>query len=377
MVNQPPQRARGVKVLKAVSSPLRLQILNLLFDKSALSYTELMNQLKMNPSRDAGRFAYHLKFMLKADLVEADVEAKKYYLTDLGKMVLDVADRVERKAVKPRGMLVRTSHLTVEEFDANKIANSLIKEAKVPAELAQKAAKEAEKRLLKSKTKYLTAALIREMVNGILIEKGYEEYRHKLTRVGMPVHEVTAALEAKENPQDSSALLSKAGQSVLGEYTLLNIFPRDIADAHLSGALHVDGLGTWILKPNEVNHDLRFFLQNGLKLENTIQTDMEPPCNLESALSIALNVLLHGNKETIKTQTYDYFNIFMAPFARGLEASRIKENIRLFILSLNHHAEVTLELELIVPKSMAEKEAVGPTEKSRANTRTSWRRANS
>ena len=129
MVNQPLQRARGVKVLKAVSSPLRLQILNLLFDKSALSYTELMNQLKMNPSRDAGRFAYHLKFMLKADLVEADVEAKKYYLTDLGKMVLDVADRVERKAVKPRGMLVRTSHLTVEEFDANKIANSLIKEA--------------------------------------------------------------------------------------------------------------------------------------------------------------------------------------------------------------------------------------------------------
>ena len=243
MVNQPPHRARGVKVLKAVSSPLRLQILNLLFDKSALSYTELMNQLKMNPSRDAGRFAYHLKFMLKAELVEADVEAKKYYLTDLGKMVLDVADRVERKAVKPRGMLVRTSHLTVEEFDANKIANSLIKEAKVPAELAQKAAKEAEKRLLKSKTKYLTAALIREVVNGILVEKGFDDYRHKLTRVGMPIHEVTAAIEAKDIVQTQQLCLSWRVNQFLSEYTLLNIFPRDIADAHLSGALHVDGLG--------------------------------------------------------------------------------------------------------------------------------------
>src|SRR5512138_955844 len=221
MVNQQPQRSRGVKVLKAVSSPLRLQILNLLFDKNALSYTELMTELKMNPSRDAGRFAYHLKFMLKAGLVEADVEAKKYYLTDLGKMVLDVADRVEKKAVKPHGMMVRTSHLTLEEFDANKIANSLIKEAKVPAELAQKAAKEAEKRLIKSKTKYLTAALIREMVNGILVEKGYEEYRHKLTRVGMPVHEVTASIEAKENPKDSSETIDKAGQTVLSEYALL------------------------------------------------------------------------------------------------------------------------------------------------------------
>ena len=75
------------------------------------------------------------------------MEAKKYYLTDLGKMVLDVADRIEKKAVKPHGMMVRTSHLTLEEFDANKIANSLIKEAKVPAELAQKTAKETEKTL--------------------------------------------------------------------------------------------------------------------------------------------------------------------------------------------------------------------------------------
>ncbi|TRO43876.1 ArsR family transcriptional regulator, partial [Candidatus Bathyarchaeota archaeon] len=170
-------RARGIKVLKAVSSPIRLQILNFLFDKSALSYTELMTALKMNPSRDAGRFAYHLKFLLKTNLVEADVESKKYLLTDLGKMIIDVADRVEKKAFKPKVMLVRTSHSTLEEFDANKIANSLIKEAKMPPDQAQKAAKEAEKLLLKSKTKYLTAPLVREVVNAILIEKGQEEYR--------------------------------------------------------------------------------------------------------------------------------------------------------------------------------------------------------
>jgi anaerobic ribonucleoside-triphosphate reductase len=359
MVNQP-HRTRGVKVLKAVSSPLRLQILNLLFDKSALSYTELMNQLKMNPSRDAGRFAYHLKFLLKADLVEVDVEAKKYFLTDLGKMVLDVADRVEKKAFKPRGMLVRTSHLTLEEFDANKIANSLIKEAKVPAELAQKAAKEAEKRLVKSKTKYLTASLIREVVNGILVEKGYEEYRHKLTRVGMPVHEVTALIEAKDTAHDSAAAITKAGKSVLGEYTLLNIFPRDVSDAHLSGAIHIDGLGTWILKPNEVVHDLRFFFQHGLKLDNPLQLSLEPPGNFESALSLAFNVLLHASKEANGTQTCDYFNVFLAPFARGAETARIKENLRLFILNLNQHAEATLGIELSIPKLTAEKEAVGP-----------------
>jgi len=362
MGTQAPLRARGVKVLKAVSSPLRLQILNLLFDRSALSYTELMTCLKLNPSRDAGRFAYHLKFMLKADLVEADVESKKYYLTDLGKMVLDVADRVEKKAVKPRGMIVRTSHFTLEEFDANKIANSLIKEAKVPTELAQKAAKEAEKRLVKSKTKYLTASLIREVVNGILIEKGYEDYRHKLTRVGMPVHEVTAAIEAKDQFQVQS-VITKAGQIVLEEYTLLNVFPRDIADAHLSGGIHIDDLGTWMVKPDEVSHDLRFFLQNGVKLDNPSQASMEPPCDFESALAIALNVLLHTSKEVNRTQTFGYFNVFLAPYIKGVDASRTKEDLRLFILNLGQHAESALSLELSIPKSLAEKEAVGPSGK--------------
>ncbi|XHH09338.1 MAG: anaerobic ribonucleoside-triphosphate reductase [Candidatus Bathyarchaeia archaeon] len=355
-----PHRARGVKVLKAVSSPLRLQILNLLFDKGALAYTELMNCLKMNPSRDAGRFAYHLKFLLKADLVEADVEAKKYFLTDLGKMVLDVADRVEKKAFTPKGMLVRTSHFTLEEFDSNKIANSLIKEAKVPPDLAQKAAKEAEKRLLKSKTKYLTASLIREVVNGILVEKGFEDYRHKLTRVGMPIHEVTASIEAKDRSLDASALLSKAGQNVLGEYTLLNVFPRDIADAHLSGAINIDDLGTWILKIGEVVHDMRFFFLNGVKLDDFAQVSLEPPQSFESALALAFNVLLHSDRETCHQQVYSYFNVFLAPYTVGVEDAAIKEALSLFILNINQHAQVTLELEFSVSKSLAEKAAVVP-----------------
>ncbi|MDR0372589.1 MAG: ArsR family transcriptional regulator [Nitrososphaerota archaeon] len=359
MVNPQPSRARGVKVLKAVSSPLRLQILNLLFDNNALAYSELMNQLKMNPSRDAGRFAYHLKFLLKAGLVEADVEAKKYYLTDLGKMVLDVADRVEKKAVKPRGgMLVRTSHLTLEEFDANKIANSLIKEAKVPPELAQKAAKEAEKRLVKSKTKYLTAALIREVVNGILVEKGFEDYRHKLTRVGMPVHEVTMLIESRDVASDCFAAISKAGQTVLGEYTLLNIFPRDIADAHLSGAIHIDGLGTWMLKPSEVIHELRYFYQYGIKLDDPKQAAMQPPSDFKSALCTAFNVMLHTQKETNSTQTFNHFNLTLAPFARNVEETKLKENLRLFIFNLNQHVDAALAIEL-APCRMMEKEAIG------------------
>ena len=113
---------------------------------------------------------------------------------------------------------------------------------------------------------------------------------HKLTRVGMPIHEVTALIESKDAPLDSEDTINRAGETVLAEYALLNIFPRDIADAHLSGAIHIDGLGTWVLKPNEVIHDLRYFYQHGIRLDDARQVYMEPPKDFKSALSIAFNV---------------------------------------------------------------------------------------
>ena len=350
-------------MLKAVSSPIRLNILNLLFDKDSLSYTELMSALKMNPSRDAGRFAYHLKFLLKADLIEADVEVRKYRLTELGKMVINVAEEIERKTVKRKRILVRTSRLALEDFDANKIVDSLIKEAGMPVDLAQKIAKEAERRLVKAKTKYLTAPLIREVVNAILIEKGLEEYRHKLTRLGLPVHNVTALIEEKSKiSQRSASVHEEAGKVVLKEYTLLNILPRDIADAHLSGSLHINDLDSWILKPSEIMHDLRFFFKNGLNLEklNVFQLFYPPPKSFESALSMIFNVLLHSAKEIGETQTLEYFNVFLSSFAKDIKPAELKETLRSFICSVSQYTDTSLGLELVTPDFMAQKKAIAP-----------------
>ena len=359
----PSQRFRGAKVLKAVSSPIRLNILNLLFDNGSLSYTELMSALKMNPSRDAGRFAYHLKFLLKADLVEADIETRKYRLNELGKIVINVADEIERKSVKRKRILVRTSHFTLEDFDANKIVDSLMRETGMPVDLAQKIAKEAERRLVRSKTKYLTAPLIREVVNAILIEKGLEEYRHKLTRLGLPVHEVASLIETKsKTSQGSASIHEEAGKAVLKEYTLLNTLPRDIADAHLSGSLHINDLSNWILKPSEIIHDPRFFFQNGLNLEklNDLQLSSTPPKSFESALSTIFNVFLHSAKDIGETQTFEYFNVFLASFVKDTRPSEAKEALRSFICSISQHTNVSLGLELVTPDFVADTKAIGP-----------------
>jgi ribonucleoside-triphosphate reductase len=320
-----------------------------------------MANLKMKPSRDAGRFAYHLKFLLKADLVETIVDQKKYCLTDLGKMVIEVADRIDRKAYRPKRILVRASRLAIEEFDANRIANTLLKEAKMPVEQAQKIAKEAETQLLKAKTKYLTAPLVREVVNAILIEKGLEEYRHKLTRLGIPVHDVTTLLHSQK-PKDP---LLSAGETVFKEYTLLNAMPRDIADAHLSGDIHIDELSTWLLKPAEIFHDIRFFLRHGLSLEslNPSQANLSRATNIENALGIISKTLLFSGRETSGTQTIPYFNVFLAPYVENAESERNKQTLNTFITDVCHFADTALSLELTVPSFLAHETAGGPAGK--------------
>ncbi|RLI10776.1 hypothetical protein DRO25_03110 [Candidatus Bathyarchaeota archaeon] len=354
-------RTKEVKVLKASSSPIRLQILNTLLEKGPLPYTELMNSLKMNPTQDAGRFAYHLKSLLKTNLIETDIESKRYRLTELGKIIIKVADEIRKKTLKPKRLLVRTSRLALEEFDINKITDSLIKETNMPTDLAHKIARETEKRLLKSKTKYLTAPLVREVVNAILIEKGLEEYRHKLTRLGLPVHDVKTLLENKTQ-QRTLSILEAAGKSVLEEYTLLNVLPRDIADNHVSGALHISGLSQWILKPSEIIHDLRFFFRNGLNMEkiNPSQPSYPPPKSLDSALSTTFNILLHAAKEVYKAQTIDYFNVFLAPFTKKVDPLKVKEKLRLFMFNVSQHLDnVSLGIELSIPDFIAEKQAFG------------------
>ena len=358
------RRRLGARVLKAVSSNLRLNILKLLSDRGPLSYTEIMNLLKLSPSKDAGRFAYHLKVLLNMDLIEPDVESKKYMLTDLGKSIVDFASHLEERAFKRR-MLVRTSRLAIEYFDRNKITESLVREADVPIDLAQKIAREAEERLLKLDTKYLTAPLIREFVNAILIERGLEEYRHKLTRLGLPVYDVTQLIKAMSaSSANVEAIRMAAGNRVIEEYTLLNTLPRDIADAHLSGTLNLDNLSCWILKMSSFMHDLRFFFKNGLVIreQSSDNISIKPPKSFRAALHLIADALRLASTEVSCEQGVDFFNIFLAPFISGLSPEEIKDELARFLSSLNLTVStgISFGIETEIPSFIAESKAIGP-----------------
>jgi len=338
-----------------------MQILKLLATKGPLSYTEIMFSLKLDPVRDAGRFVYHLKSIVEGGLVDVDKETKNYGITELGRMVVNFARDVEEYVAVRKGKLyVRTSRFAIEEFDRDKIVGSLSNEAGLPFELAQEIAAEAEERLLRLKTTYLTAPLIREFVNAILIERKLEEYRHKLTRLGMPVYDVTQLFKtASEQMLDVDAVKDAAGYSVMGEYVLLDSLPREVADSHLSGLIHLDSLPNWVLKPSEIQHDCRYFFKNGIPT-------LKAPQTFEAALALLQNVHRLSKAEISGEQSFDMFNVFLAPFAKGLAHEQLRENLSIFfaglredVLSHQAHSGLSLGFEFGVPDFFLDVEAIG------------------
>jgi anaerobic ribonucleoside-triphosphate reductase/predicted transcriptional regulator len=352
-------------VLDAASAPVRLHILKLLVSKGPLPYTEIMYEAKLDPVRDAGKFVYHLKTLRKAGLVAIEKGTKKYSITDLGKIVVEFSrDLEEWIAVKKGRLFVRTSKMTIEEFDRTRIASSLVTEASMPQSLADEIASEAEERLLRFGTTYLTAPLVRELVNTILVERKLEEYRHKLTRLGLPVNDVTVLLkEAGQKHLDSAWIQSSAGAAVTEEYVLLNSLPRPLVDAHFSGQIHLEDAESWILKPSVFSHDPRPFFRRGLP-------GSQPPISFEGALGALLRLARVAEGQVSGEQVFDHVNILLAPFVKGLPSQRVQEAVGLFLSQLNWNGfsntlpfRSTIGLDRIIPVVLAQSDAIGPNGK--------------
>jgi len=353
----------GAGIFDAASAPVRLQILRLLSTKGPLQYTEIMFQLKLDPVRDAGKFVYHLRSLTDTGLVAVDKKSKRYEVTELGRMIVSFArDMDEYLNVKRGKLYVRTSRLAIERFHRNKISRSLVVEAGVPQEIADEIAAEAEDRLLRLRTTYLTAPLIREFVNAILIEKRLEEYRHKLTRLGMPVYDVAQLIKtAGEKQLSADYVHSTSAKSVLSEYVLLNCLPHRLADAHLSGSIHIANLENWILKPSEVVHDIRYFLRNSAP-------GMLQPSSFESAIALVNQVLEIGMGDVSIEQTVEYFNTFLSPYARGRTTEEIRGCLQYFltsvrrdIVSTDAQSGFSVVIDLETPEFLSGEDAIGPS----------------
>ncbi len=252
-------------IFSVMASPNRIDILRILNTKGPLTYSELKALAGFKSKKESGKFAYHLRKLLRQLLVSLNKTERRYTITNLGKLVLSLARQIEERSIIESGkMYVRTSKHTIEEFNSHKIIQSLVREANLPLEQAHKITEEVENKIYKFQTAYLTSSLIRETVNSVLIEHGHEEYRNKLARHGLPSSDIVELLSAEGATVD--AAMARAAGSIFSEYLIFNTLPKDIADMHLAGEINISNPGVWGLLPDTIFLDLSE-LEEGLDLK--------------------------------------------------------------------------------------------------------------
>lgn len=308
-------------IYSVIASSNRLEVLRILNSKGPLSYSELKTLSGFKSKKESGKFAYHLRKLVRNMIVSLNRSERRYQVTNLGRLILNLTREIEEQSVIESGKLfVRTSKQTIEEFNPDKILQSLVKEAGMPLELAQKITSEAESRLYKFQTSYLTSPLIREIVNAILIEHGHQVYRDKLTRLGLPVYDITELInKTAKGTEGLEALTAQTAKAIFSEYLLLNQLPRDVADAHLSGDIHISNAGSWGLMPDTVFIDLALATSSGVDLGGKMFSypRISSPSKITDALSsvILLSSLLA--REVSEEVSMDNFLGYVARYVDG------------------------------------------------------------
>jgi len=285
-------------IFSVMASPNRIDILRILNSKGPLTYSELKSLAGFKSKKESGKFAYHLRKLLRQSLVALNKSERRYTITNLGKLVLSLARQIEERSIIESGkMYVRTSHESIEEFTSHKIIQSLVREGSLPLELAQKITEEVENRIYKYQITYLTGSLIRELVNSVLLEHGHEEYRNKLARLGLPVYDVQEMISNLDHLNNGAeGLLFNAGQTIFAEHLLTNLLPKDVADSHLSGDLYITNPGVWSMIPDTIFVNVKELIEDGIVLGGKCLDVSRIPASkqldkITSSLSITISLL--------------------------------------------------------------------------------------
>ena len=299
-------------------------------------------------------------------------EIKMLVYDCLKKVDLKTAD----KYLASTALKVRTTRDTIEPFDQRKIEKTLIVETEASGELARKIATQTWKELKKLDVDYLTAPMIREIVNTKLVENGLETLRKKYTRLGIPVYNITNLI--KNGSRDNANMIHNpetvhkyVADEALKQYALLRILPNELADAHMSGDIHIHDLEFFAGRPlNCLQHDLRFFIKHGLKVDGTgDHTSVAgPPNHIETLMNHSGEIMLAAQQNMSGGQSMSLWNVFVAPFAAGLPYGKVKQAVEMLIYNLNmayaaRGSQVpftSMNLEFTVPKFLEDEPAYGP-----------------
>jgi len=268
-------------------------------------------------------------------------------------------------------LFVRTSSDDVSSWNRQKIVDALVRETYIDVDTAEKVSADVEEMILNSKTKVITAPLIRELVNAKLIEKGLEQARMMHTRIGLPIYDVDQLIlhPNKENanvPHGPEATNLTLAEGIKKEYALLTVFSQDIADAHLRGDLHLHDLG-FIDRPYCSGQSLEYIKKFGLNLPNSL-SNAKPAKHPEVLLAHMVKFAAALQSNFAGAIGWDSVNLFFAPYLVDMSDREIEQLAQMLIFEFSQQAVARggqaifsdINIYWEVPKHFEEVQAIGP-----------------
>lgn len=132
-----------------------------------------------------------------------------------------------------------------------------------------------------------------------------------------------------------ASLLNHVSGAVIANYTLANIYPAEIAEAHISGDFHLHDLSCGIVGYC-AGWSLRDLLMEGFKGRGG-RASAAPARHFDTALGQVVNFLSTLQTEWAGAQAFNSFDTLLAPFVRRdkLEYLQVKQHLQQFVFGLN------------------------------------------
>ncbi len=159
---------------------------------------------------------------------------------------LEVRTETTRSAGEPPH--VEESDVGVVSWSKGRISAALIREADLDPAVAEEIATAVETRVLQSGIRRISTALVRELVDNELFERGYDAKLRRHAPVGLSPYDLDRMIFADDTksgyayaktPAEARDLV--AGR-IFRQYSLAEGYSADVASAHRDGCIHIHGL---------------------------------------------------------------------------------------------------------------------------------------
>jgi anaerobic ribonucleoside-triphosphate reductase/ribosomal protein S25 len=324
-----------VKIASALNREEKIKIISLIAREGPQSITDIRNKLKLSFST-AFKYLNELEKagILSCKKIRNGRRKNLYTLNRFQLLISPETLRFPEKKPKEKKIMVIDFEGNLTEFGISNISSSLLKSG-IPVGVIKK----------------IENNLSSKIYPGMTVQEIKDEIANLIRK------EMSTLSKLEEVVNEE---IFRRKRNLLDE--LEEIGMGKIANMHLERYLHIRNVGR--ILPLAIQHNFYTVIKHGLKF---LGFDARPAKHLNALISHMETVIGASNTELADPQQgFEFFNVFLAPFARNISKYEMKQCIERIIYSLDQkyktlgirNMRYVFSLELTLPKFLKDFPAI-------------------